>query len=77
MPSVHLLSVGIGMGGCEWRRLERFLRRDSTSLALWKSAPSLVSSDEERMLFMMVDRTWLDPFELGGVLVGDGWESFF
>ena len=70
MPLAHVLFVVICVDGCGWLRLERFLQRDSVSLALWKSAPSSASAAEERTFFVVVDRTWMAPFEGGSACGG-------
>ena len=65
IPSVHLLSVVIGVGGWGYPRLESVSRNVSTSFVLWKSAPSSASTVDDMMFFIMEERTWIALFVVG------------
>ena len=62
IPSAHLLLVVMGVGGWGCPRLESVSRSVSVSFILWKSAPSSASAADDRMFFMMEERTWIAPF---------------
>ncbi len=71
MPTVVVLSMWIGVGGCGWPSLARISQRTLASCALRNRAPNSTSAAEAATSLSIVHVMWIVPLSfIGSLSVG-------
>ena len=68
IPTVVVLSMCIGVGGCIWPNSVRAILITLASLAFRNKAPNSASAAEDATNFRTVQSEWMGPLSLMGVL---------
>ncbi len=66
MPTVVVVSLCNGVGGCGWQSSSSVRQKTLASCAFRNSAPSLASAVDAAMSLRMVHCTWIAPLSLMG-----------